>query len=110
MSYLFGLIDSKTYKETQEVIQGLSNPPDEDINTINMHIHILNVTLLHMKDIKTNQNRAIEAINHISTNLAILNHTLQSGLEEIYDVNNNLNLISAISYDSSAISDLDYKF
>ena len=109
-NYLFGLVDSNTFHETTDVIDTLSQLSEEERETLNLHSHILNVTMLHLTNIETNQNRAIQAINHIATNLGILNRTMMQGQSELYDLNNNLNLVSAISYGSSAINDLDYKF
>ena len=109
-SYLFGLVDSDSYEETNKIINNLKTLTEEERLSINLHSEILNITSLHMEEITSRQSKAIESIITIDNNLQILNATLARNLDEIYDLNNSIRMISAISYASSALRDLDYKF
>ena len=109
-SYLFGLVDSDSYEETNKIINNLKTLTEEERLKINLHSEILNITSLHMEEIASRQSKAIESIITIDNNLQILNATLARNLDQIYDLNNSIRMISAISYASSALRDLDYKF
>ena len=104
--WLTGLIDSNTYQETQDIISNLSTMTESMREQLNIHTDILNVTLLHVEEIQSHQIKALKAIEQLEANLA----TFNTSLDHIYDINNALHMISAISYASSALRDLDYKF
>ena len=104
--WLTGLIDSNTYQETQDIVENLNTLSERMRAQLNIHSDILNITLLHVEEIQAHQGKAIDAINQLEANLAKFN----ASLDHMRDVNSALHMISAISYASSALRDLDYKF
>ena len=79
---------------------------EEMRQTLNIHTDVLNVTFLHVAEIQEHQHKAIEAIKQLEANLVSFN----TALDHIYNINSALHIISAISFASSALRDLDYKF
>ena len=109
-SYLFGVATEDELQETQNVVDRLNDLSEEERNMLNVHSHILNVTLLHLDDVEANQQRTLAAIDEIQANVNYLNASLNHSKQEIYNVNNNVKLTSAVSYAATAISDLSIRF
>ena len=104
--WLTGLIDSNTYQEIQNIVENLNTLSERMRAQLNIHSDILNITLLHVEEIQNHQGKALEAIKQLEANLVSFN----ASLDHMLDINSALHMISAISYASSALRDLDYKF
>ena len=107
-SYLFGLVDHSEFQTLSDIIDQLADISEQERQQLNIHASILNVTALHVEALETNQMRTREAIRTLDDNMRAINLTLASAQENIYSLDNSVRMISALSYATSAMNDLDY--
>ena len=110
LHYLFGIVDSATYDEAKQIIESLQDMSEKERNTLNLHSRILNTTAIHVERLEDNQKKATAAIISLDSNVRVLALALQNTEEQLFEVSNAINMISSISYASSAIADLTYEF
>ena len=107
-SFLFGLATQDQLEQVKEMFDSLQDLTSQERTQLNIHKQILNVTNLHLESLQASQEKTFEAIRALDYNLKNLNATLTNGLTEIPTINSNLEIVSTISYCSSAITDYDF--
>ena len=107
-SYLFGLVDHAEFKSMSDIMDHLVDMTEEERRTLNMHSTILNVTALHVDALEENQKRTTDAIRTLDEETRAINLTLSSTQQSVYTLDNSVRMISALSYASTAMNDLDY--
>ena len=109
-SYLFGLVDHSEFQKMEDIIAQLADLSEKERKQLNLHTHILNVTSLHIEALEQNQKRTRDAILTLDANVRAINLTISDQQDNIYTLDNSVRMISALSYATSAMNDLDYIF
>ena len=108
LHYLFGVVDSATFDDAMNIIESLKDLSEQERNQLNLHGQILNVTAIHITKLEVNQQKVKTAIETLGGNIRSLQESLVQGEAALFTLTNVVNMVSAISYAGSAISDLTY--
>ena len=108
LHYLFGVVDSATFDDAMNIVNEIKELSEQERNQLNLHGRVLNITAIHIKQLEENQKKVESAINNLDGNIRTLSQSLLRGEESLFSLSNIVNMVSAVSYASSAISDLTY--
>ena len=69
MQAMFGLSTTKDYDLAQKQISSISELLDQAEHDISVHTKVLNVSLIHINEIQTQQKRIIQSITNVESDL-----------------------------------------
>ena len=107
---LFGVIDSNTFEEAQQTIEQIESLSEEERVQLNIHSRVINITQTHVHNLELFQGKAMKALTELDSNIRVLSTALMNQERKIWHITQALNLVSTVSYASSAIADLTYEF
>ena len=109
-NFLFGVVDSATFDSAQKAIERIESLSEEERVQLNIHSRVINITQTHVHNLELFQTKAMKALTELDQNIQFLSTALMNQDRKIFHMTQALNLVSTVSYASSAVQDLTYEF